>query len=101
MLKVFAFCVLAKITVNGRSFATSDNATASAGSKTAYPEASSSSTSSLPDPEGFWQVCPNERMIRRRAIQDKDTIGDLRITYQVPCDIVSGSRCSVLGFVDL
>lgn len=53
----------------------------------------------LKDVDGEWCYSPKEAMIRRRAVADKDTIGDIRITYQRADNYQEGRSVSVLGMV--
>ena len=51
------------------------------------------------DSHGVWEYDRSHSMIRRRKVPGKDTIGDIRITYQVPSDYEAGRTAKILGTV--
>ena len=52
-----------------------------------------------PNPNGVWSFDADASMLRRRKVAGTDTIGDLRVTYEVPLGYESGNEVSVLGKV--
>ena len=46
---------------------------------------------------GAWSHDPENATLRRRKVEGKDTIGDIRVTFFVPKELKTGSKVAVLG----